>query len=30
MKHRESFTEKELMLMEALANGINKTKEAEE
>ncbi|HBG8549418.1 TPA: hypothetical protein KRH33_002034 [Clostridioides difficile] len=26
----ESFTDKELMLMEALTNGINKTKEAEE
>ncbi|WP_417917406.1 hypothetical protein [Clostridioides difficile] len=26
----ESFTDKELMLMEALTNGINKTKETEE
>lgn len=29
-KQMENFTEKDLMLMEALANGINKAKEAEE
>ena len=29
-KHMENFTDKDLMLMEALANGISKAKEAEE
>ena len=29
-KQMENFTDKELMLMEALANGISKAKEAEE